>query len=81
MRIGIIGAGAIGKYVRDRAIERDYVIRAILLRTERLTDHSQVPGGPVHVDNVADLPDDINIALLVMPSDIVSLSDRSARQH
>jgi aspartate dehydrogenase len=38
MRLGIIGDGAISKYVQEKALERGHVIRALLLRTERLQD-------------------------------------------
>ena len=59
MRIGIIGAGAIGSYVRDRAIERGHVIRALLLRSETLEQRAASLVGTLCVDAVADLPDDI----------------------
>jgi len=59
MRLGIIGAGAIGSYVRDRAIERGHVIQAILLRTEKLEQRAAELDGTLCVDAVADLPDDI----------------------
>lgn len=52
MKIGIIGAGAIGSYVRDQAIERGHDIRAFLLRTGAID-------GMQCVTNVADLPADI----------------------
>jgi len=38
MRLGIIGAGAIGGFVRERALERGHVIRALLPREGRLED-------------------------------------------
>jgi aspartate dehydrogenase len=59
MRIGIIGDGAIGKYVRDQAIERGHEIRALLLRSERLRNRPADLHDVLCVDNVADLPDDI----------------------
>lgn len=52
MRIGIIGDGAIGRYVRDKALEHGHEIRALLLRPER--------SGPLCVATVADLPGDID---------------------
>jgi len=60
MRIGIIGDGAIGSYVREKALERGHEIRALLLLTECLQNHTAEPNGTRFVDNVADLPDDID---------------------
>lgn len=60
MRLGIIGDGAIGKYVCDKALDRGHSIRALLLRTERLKAELEEIDGPVLVDRVADLPDDID---------------------
>lgn len=59
MRIGIIGDGAIGRYVRDKALERDHVIRALLLRPERLQNPESESSRILRVSAVADLPDDI----------------------
>lgn len=59
MKIGIIGDGAIGRYVREKALERGHEVRALLLLTERLEIHAGEPGGTCFVDKVADLPDDI----------------------
>lgn len=59
MRIGIIGDGAIGRYVRDKALERDHVVLALLLRPERLQDRKTESNGTPCVSAVADLPDDI----------------------
>ena len=53
MKLGIIGDGAIGKYVRARALERGHIIRAQLLRQGR-------SGNEISVSAVADLPDDID---------------------
>jgi aspartate dehydrogenase len=60
MRLGIIGSGAIGGYVRDRAIERGHEIRALLVRTDKLRNRSGALHGVLCVDNVTDLPDDID---------------------
>lgn len=60
MRIGIIGEGAIGGYVRDKALERGYEIRALLLLPEQLQDRRTTPNGTACVGAVADLPDDID---------------------
>jgi aspartate dehydrogenase len=59
MRIGIIGAGAIGSYVRDKAIEHGHVIQALLLRPENLEQRAAELHGTLCVSAVADLPDDI----------------------
>jgi aspartate dehydrogenase len=59
MKIGIIGEGAIGTYVRDKILERGHVIRAVLLRPERLQDHATEQNGTLYVASVEDLPDDI----------------------
>lgn len=60
MRIGIIGDGAIGRYVRDRALERGDEVRALLLRTEHLQERTAELPRTHFVDNVADLPEDID---------------------
>jgi len=60
MRLGIIGDGAIGRYVRERALERGHAIRALLLRPERLQGRTAEAHGTISVGNVADLPDDID---------------------
>ncbi|MGI9236488.1 MAG: aspartate dehydrogenase [Woeseiaceae bacterium] len=60
MRIGIVGDGAIGSYVRQKALERGHQIRALLLLPECLPNHTTEPNGTRFVDNVADLPDDID---------------------
>lgn len=52
MRIGIIGDGAIGRYVRSTALAHGHEIRALLLLEERPDPHC--------VTSVADLPDDID---------------------
>jgi len=59
MKIGIIGEGAIGTYVRDELLERGHVIRAVLLRPERLQDHAAQQNGTLYVATVEDLPDDV----------------------
>jgi aspartate dehydrogenase len=59
MKIGIIGEGAIGTYVRKNILERGHVISAILVRPARLQNHVAEPDGTLYVACVADLPDDI----------------------
>jgi aspartate dehydrogenase len=60
MKLGIIGEGAIGRYVRDRAMERGYIIRAILLRPERIANRAPESDGVIRVASVQDFPDDID---------------------
>ncbi len=60
VRIGIIGEGAIGRYVRDRCLERGYVVRAILIRPENLRACVENSLDTLYVGAVADLPDDID---------------------
>ena len=60
MKIGIIGEGAIGSYVRDRLLDRGHMIRAILLRPERLQNHEPEPNDTLYVASVEELPDDID---------------------
>jgi aspartate dehydrogenase len=59
MRIGIIGDGAIGGYVRDKAVELGHEIQALVLLTEFLPSRGDEPPGTLCVDDVADLPDSI----------------------
>ena len=56
MKIGIIGQGAIGRYVRDRLVDRGLEIGAILVRSERLSETDD----PIYVSSVSDLPTDID---------------------
>jgi len=60
MNIGIIGDGAIGSYVRDRMLERGHVLRALVLRPQRLKERTVERHGTLCVATVADLPDDID---------------------
>ena len=60
MKIGIIGEGAIGSYVRDRVLERGHALRALLLYPELLQDRGPEPASTLRVASVADLPDDID---------------------
>lgn len=60
MRLAIIGDGAIGKYVRKKALESGHAVGALLLRPERLEDPKKAPHGLVLIDNVSDLPNDID---------------------
>ena len=59
MKLGIIGDGAIGRYVRKRALERGHEIRAVLLRTGSVEDCDAALRGIPCVDAVGDLPRDI----------------------
>lgn len=60
MRLGIIGDGAIGRYVRDKALEQGHVVRALLLLPESLQNRAMEPSGTICVATVADLPNDID---------------------
>ena len=60
MRLGIIGAGAIGRYVRDRALERGHEIVALVLPEDAHNKRRDASAGFPCVDTVTDLPDDID---------------------
>lgn len=60
MRIGIIGDGAIGRYVQQRALAYGYEIGALVLSPKSLQDRAAKLHGTICVSNVADLPDDID---------------------
>ena len=60
MNIGIIGRGAIGRYVREQLLGRGHVIRALVLRPERIENNETEHNGTIRVASVADLPDDID---------------------
>jgi len=60
MRLGIIGDGAIGRYVRDKALESGHTIGVLLVRPERLKDREDANKGTLLVDKVSDLPNDID---------------------
>lgn len=60
MRLGIIGAGAIGSYVRAKATERGHVVRAMLVLGEELDEVAAALPGTLCVETVADLPADID---------------------
>ena len=60
MKIGIIGDGAIGTYVREGALERGHVIRALILEPQFVQERAAELDGTVCVDAVSDLPDDID---------------------
>lgn len=57
MKIGIIGEGAIGRYVRAALHERGHEIGAILVRAERLQERAA--DDTKYIASVADLPQDI----------------------
>ena len=59
MKIGIIGEGAIGTYVRGKILEQGHVVKAIILRPERLQNHAAEQNGTLYVASVEDLPDDV----------------------
>ena len=59
MKIGMIGEGAIGAYVRGKLLQRGHEMRAILLRPERLEGRAPDKSGTRYVASVDDLPEDI----------------------
>lgn len=63
MKIGIIGEGAIGRYVRDRLVEKGHEIGAILVRPERLEARIAEANGTHYVSTVCDLPADMDLML------------------
>lgn len=62
MKLGIIGTGAIGRYVRDKALERGHVIAALLQRPERL-QREDGHQDTIAIADAADLPDDIELVI------------------
>jgi aspartate dehydrogenase len=60
MKIGIIGDGAIGSYVRDKVVEQGHDLRALLLLPEFIQGRAAEFPGTVCAASVADLPDDID---------------------
>jgi len=60
MKIGIIGDGAIGRYVQQRALAYGHEIRALVLSPRSLQNCTAEHQGTICVSNVADLPDDID---------------------
>ncbi|MDF1668869.1 MAG: aspartate dehydrogenase [Roseovarius sp.] len=58
MKTGLIGNGAIARYVRTALEDRGHSVSAILLRPERV---AQNPG--LHVGSVAALPDDLDLMI------------------
>ena len=60
MNIGMIGEGAIGKYVRSRLREHGHQIRVLIRRPERLLNQETDAGGARCIAAVQDLPGDID---------------------
>jgi aspartate dehydrogenase len=79
MKIGIIGEGAIGRYVRNGILERGHDLQAVLLRPEHLQNRATEVNGTRFVASVSDLPHDIehmidcagHVALWSFGSDIL----------
>lgn len=63
MRIGMIGAGAIGRYVVNKAPDYGHVVGAILLRTGSRSSKHPAIGDVRCVHSIADFPDDLEIVL------------------
>lgn len=59
MNIGIIGKGAIGRYVRSALLERGHEIRALLLRPGFEQSQATESDRILRVSSVEDLPEDI----------------------
>lgn len=60
MKIGIIGDGTIGSYVRDRVVEQGHELRALLLLPEFMQVRTAEFPGTVCAASVVDFPDDID---------------------
>jgi aspartate dehydrogenase len=60
MNIGIIGEGAIGRYVHEQLLERGHVVRALVLLPELLQSRETERNATIRVASIADLPDDID---------------------
>ncbi len=60
MKIGIIGEGAIGGFVRGKLLERGHEVPALLLLPELLQHRGKEEGGTRLVSSASDLPDDID---------------------
>jgi len=58
MKIGLIGNGAIARYVSSRLERRGHVLGAVLLRPERVA-----PGAPLAVGSAGDLPEDLDLVI------------------
>ena len=60
MRIGLIGDGAISRYVRAKAVEHGHEVRALLLRPERRLARRSTPDDPLCISSVTDIPDSVD---------------------
>lgn len=60
MNIGIIGDGAIGKYVREQLVARGFVVQVLLLLPHEVAERANAQPGLTCVSDVADLPNDID---------------------
>lgn len=63
MRIGIIGDGAISRYVQARAIEHGHELQALILLPEFVAQRQRELPSTHCVSDVSSLPDDINIMI------------------
>lgn len=61
MRIGLIGDGAISRYVQSHFAGSAVQVSALLLRPARLAAPEAAAGGPVRVASLADLPDGLGL--------------------
>ncbi len=60
MNIGIIGDGAIGRYVREQLRSREFTIRAVLVLPDAVAAQSGGDSATVRASRLEDLPDDID---------------------
>lgn len=63
MNIGIVGMGAIGSYVRSKAVERGFNISAALIRPQSLEKYAPHVRGTHCVSKVSDLPDQLDLMI------------------
>ena len=59
MKIGIIGYGAIGSYVRDALLERGHEFAALIVRPGRVDERAAAYPGTACVASVTELPDSV----------------------
>ena len=60
MNFGIIGEGAIGRFVHDRILSRGHRVRAVLQLPELLEGRESPVDGTCYLSSVGELPDDID---------------------
>jgi aspartate dehydrogenase len=63
MKLAIIGDGAIGRYVRQQALQRGFETAALLVRPQRLDEQPATASPVLRVCRVAELPGDIDLVV------------------